>query len=175
MDEASPSIAAAALYTGLLILMGLALQIRVIRLRRALLVGIGDGKDKSLALAIRVHGNFVENAAFGIGGLIMMALIGAPAAAVHGAGMLLLAGRIQEAAGVLPCGQPCPGCDGGGAGAALLRGVMAAVRGGACAATGCSLPHVVWMYDCYPRPDDPLCIVRGWGDRSGHPGVLRAV
>lgn len=109
MDEASPSIAAAALYTGLLILLGLALQIRVIRLRRALLVGIGDGKDKSLALAIRVHGNFVENAAFGIGGLIMMALIGAPAAAVHGAGMLLLAGRIAHALGLGKTAGSSPG------------------------------------------------------------------
>lgn len=109
MDEASPSIAAAALYTGLLILMGIALQIRVIRLRRALLIGIGDGKDKSLGLAIRVHGNFVENAAFGIGGLIMMALIGAPAAAVHGVGALLVAGRVAHAVGLSKTAGSSPG------------------------------------------------------------------
>lgn len=109
MDELSPSVSAAALHTGLLILMGVALQLRVIRLRRSRLIGIGDGKDKELALAIRVHGNFVENAAFGIGGLIMMALIGAPAAAVHGVGVLLLAGRIAHAMGLGKTAGASPG------------------------------------------------------------------
>ena len=84
METVSAHLAAAGLYVGLMILMGIVLQIRVIRLRRSKLIGIGDGQDKELARAIRVHGNFAENVPVGLAGLIMLALIDAQAIVIHG-------------------------------------------------------------------------------------------
>jgi uncharacterized protein len=100
LDPVTPNLAAAALYVGVLILMNIVLQVRVIVMRRSKLIGIGDGQDKEMARRIRVHGNFVENAMFGIGALIMLALIGAQAAVIHGVGVLLLAGRVAHAIGL---------------------------------------------------------------------------
>ena len=45
--------------TGLLVL---ALAYRVVRLRRAYKIGLGDGGNDALHLANRVHGNLLENA-----------------------------------------------------------------------------------------------------------------
>jgi uncharacterized membrane protein YecN with MAPEG domain len=100
MHHVPAHIAAAGLYVGLLILMSLVLQFRVIRLRRSKLIGIGDGQDKELARAIRVHGNFTESVPFGMAGLVMLALIDAQAVLIHGVGLLLLAGRIAHAVGL---------------------------------------------------------------------------
>jgi uncharacterized protein len=100
LDPVTPHLAAAALYVGVLILMNIALQFRVIGMRRTKLIGIGDGQDKDMVRRVRVHGNFVENATFGIGALIMLALIGAQAAVIHGVGLLLLAGRVAHAVGL---------------------------------------------------------------------------
>ncbi len=100
METVSAHLAAAGLYVGLLILMGIVLQIRVIRLRRSKLIGIGDGQDKELARAIRVHGNFAENVPVALAGLIMLALIDAQAIVIHGVGILLLTGRVLHAIGL---------------------------------------------------------------------------
>jgi uncharacterized protein len=100
LDPVTPHLAAAALYVGVLILMNIVLQARVIGMRRTKLIGIGDGQDKDMARRVRVHGNFVENATFGIGALIMLALIGAQAAVIHGVGLLLLTGRVAHAIGL---------------------------------------------------------------------------
>lgn len=109
LTDIPASASAAALYTGLLILMGLYLQGRVIGLRRSRKIGLGDGQDKELMRAIRVHGNFVESAAFGIGALIMLALIAAPAAVIHGVGAMLFAGRIAHAYGLTRTAGSSPG------------------------------------------------------------------
>lgn len=100
MQHVSAHVAAAGLYTGLLVLMSIVLQIRVIRLRRSKLIGIGDGQDKELARAIRVHGNFTESMPFGLAGLIMLALIDAQAVLIHGVGAMLVVGRIAHAVGL---------------------------------------------------------------------------
>lgn len=47
-------------YAALLGLIYVALSFHVIRIRMRLKIGLGDGKDKSLTRAIRVHGNFSE-------------------------------------------------------------------------------------------------------------------
>jgi uncharacterized membrane protein YecN with MAPEG domain len=47
-------------YAALLALIFVALSFRVIRIRQQLKVSLGDGKDKQLKRAIRVHGNFAE-------------------------------------------------------------------------------------------------------------------
>ncbi len=100
MENVPAHIAAAALYTGLLILMAIVLQVRVIRHRRSKKIGIGDGQDRDLTRAIRVHGNYVENVPFVLAGLVMLALIGAPASVIHGVGLLMLLGRIAHAIGL---------------------------------------------------------------------------
>jgi uncharacterized protein len=91
---------AAALYTGIFIIMGIVLQFRVIGQRRGKKIGIGDGQDRDLSRAIRVHGNFAENVPFVLAGLIMLALIGAPAVVIHGVGILAVVGRLAHAAGL---------------------------------------------------------------------------
>ncbi len=47
-------------YASLLALIYVALSFNVIRLRMKLQVALGDGKDKQLRRAIRVHGNYAE-------------------------------------------------------------------------------------------------------------------
>lgn len=100
MENVPAHLSAAALYTGVLILVGIALQARVIKHRRTKLIGIGDGQDKELARAIRVHGNFAENVPFVLAGLVMLALIGAPAVMIHGVGLLAVIGRLAHAYGL---------------------------------------------------------------------------
>jgi uncharacterized protein len=104
---------AAGLYAGMLILMGIYLQFRVIKLRRTKLIGIGDGKDHDLARAIRVHGNFVENVSIGIGGLVLLAVTAAPVLIVHAVGMLMVAGRAAHAVGLTQSAGSSPGRVGG--------------------------------------------------------------
>ena len=47
-------------YASLLALIYVALSFNVIRLRMKLQIALGDGKDKQLRRAIRVHGNYAE-------------------------------------------------------------------------------------------------------------------
>ncbi|MCX7340687.1 MAG: MAPEG family protein [Hyphomicrobiales bacterium] len=100
MEDVPAHVSAAALYTGVLILMGIVLQFRVIGLRRSKKIGIGDGKDPMLARAIRVHANFAENVPFALAGMVMLALIGAPASVIHGVGILTVVGRALHAVGL---------------------------------------------------------------------------
>jgi hypothetical protein len=100
MTMASTPLTAAALYVGLLVLMNIVLQVRVILVRREKAIGIGDGDDRDLAKRIRVHGNFVENAAFGMVALIMLAVTAAPTLLIHGIGLTLVAGRVAHAIGL---------------------------------------------------------------------------
>jgi len=58
--NAAPMPVIAGLYAGLIALFLMFLATRVSRLRHAVRVGVGDGGDKRLARAIRVHGNAVE-------------------------------------------------------------------------------------------------------------------
>ncbi len=105
----SAQLSAAALYSGVLILMGIVLQARVIMQRRTKLVGIGDGQDKELARAIRVHGNFSENAPVAIGALILLALVAAPAALMHLLGIMIVVGRAAHAFGLSRTAGSSPG------------------------------------------------------------------
>lgn len=91
---------AASLYTGLLILLGIALQVRVIRIRRSKLIGVGHGNDRELEKAVRVHGNLVENAGFGIAALILLAATAASIFIIHAVGLLMLVGRVLHAIGL---------------------------------------------------------------------------
>jgi hypothetical protein len=89
-----------ALYAGLLAPLLIFLGVRVIGARRAARVPIGDGGDKALLRAMRVHGNFAEYVPMA---LILMALaesLATPALILHGLGLALVAGRLSHAYGL---------------------------------------------------------------------------
>jgi uncharacterized protein len=90
----------AGVYSAILMLFGIFLQVRIIRQRAPKQIGIGSGQDRVLERDIRVHGNFVENATFGISALILLALTAAPVLILHAAGLLLLVGRFAHAYGL---------------------------------------------------------------------------
>jgi len=68
MNELAVNVAlpVAAIYSALLITGLLPLTLVVVRQRRARQVGIGDGGNRGLARAIRVHANYVENMPFSL-------------------------------------------------------------------------------------------------------------
>ena len=91
---------AAALWSGLLILLLGVLSIRVILARRKYKVAIGDGGVPEVALAARVFGNAAEYIPVGIGALILLYHLEMPVLAIHGLGVTLLAGRTIHAVGL---------------------------------------------------------------------------
>lgn len=108
------------LYAGLLALVLLGLTVRVIQLRGRRKVGIGDGGHEDLALAIRVHANFVE---FVPMVLILMALLeatAAPAWAMHAIGIVLVICRLAHAQGLASSQGTSPGRAVGAGGTMLL-------------------------------------------------------
>ena len=78
----------------------LALVVRVVLLRWQLRAGQGDGGHRVLAKAIRVHGNAIEMLPMAL--LLMFAyeLGGGSATLLHGAGLVLIAGRLAHAQGL---------------------------------------------------------------------------
>jgi uncharacterized protein len=78
----------------------LALVVRVVLLRWTLRTGAGDGGHRELTKAIRVHGNAVEMLPICL--LLMFAyeLGGGSATLLHGAGILLVVGRLAHAQGL---------------------------------------------------------------------------
>lgn len=88
------------LYAGLAALLLLALSWNVVRLRRSLRIGIGDGGNAELARAIRVHANLLEYTPLA---LILLALLeadGLAAVWLHLAGTTLLVCRLLHAFGL---------------------------------------------------------------------------
>jgi len=88
------------IYAALLALLFVGLSIRILRLRRSLKISIGDGGDKKMLRAIRVHSNFAEYVPFGLLLLYLAETQGAPSAAIHGVGLCLLIGRLSHVYGV---------------------------------------------------------------------------
>lgn len=89
-----------ALYAGLLGLAYVPLGWRVARMRFKYRVGIGDGGNKDLARAIRVHGNFGEYVPLALVLLLVVELLGSSAWAVHVLGIWLVVARIAHAQGL---------------------------------------------------------------------------
>lgn len=90
----------AATYVALLILLGFVLAVRVIAVRRAQKIGLGDGDDRQLMKRIRCHGNFSEYAPLLIAILILMPLLGAKDWMIHVAGVASVTGRTLHAIGL---------------------------------------------------------------------------
>ena len=89
-----------ALYAGLLLLLFLVLTARVLARRYAAQVTLGNGGDRLLERAIRVHANCAEYVPIFLATLLAAELCGAPAAALHAAGVAMLAGRIAHGVGM---------------------------------------------------------------------------
>ena len=88
------------LYAGLLGLLLLVLSWRVVRLRRSLRIGLGDGGNVELQRATRVHANFLEYTPIT---LLLLALLESNALApvwLHVAGAALLVCRVLHAWGL---------------------------------------------------------------------------
>ena len=91
---------AVALYTGLNILLILALTWQVIGHRRREKITLGDGGFPPLIRAIRAHANATEVAPIALIGLIAMAMANAPHWAIHIGGVSLTFGRALHAFGL---------------------------------------------------------------------------
>lgn len=87
------------LYAALTALLFLALSARVIIYRRGNRISLGDGDDKNLLKRMRAQANCAEYAPFALLLLVLTELAGAPALAVHLAGIMLIAGRALHAYG----------------------------------------------------------------------------
>lgn len=124
---APQSLAIAATYVAVILLLGVALSLRVVWLRNTLKVGLGDGGDRRLGRAIRVHGNFSEYAPLIIAVLILLPFLGAKEWLVHLVGLSGLVGRVAHAIGVTRTGGPSIGRIGGMALSftALITGAIA--------------------------------------------------
>ncbi|MDY6922693.1 MAG: MAPEG family protein [Pseudomonadota bacterium] len=94
---AMTSVQAAALWSGLMILLLVGLGARVAMARRGHRVVLGDGGSGPVLLASRVFGNAAEYIPAGIGALTLLAMLGMPASVVHGLGAALLLGRLVHA------------------------------------------------------------------------------
>ncbi|MEQ7156319.1 MAPEG family protein [Brevundimonas aurifodinae] len=91
---------AAALWSGLLLLLLVILSMRVALTRRSRRVVLGDGGDPDLALKSRVFGNAAEYIPVGVGAMAILAVLGMPAVGIHMVGVPLLLGRVLHAAGL---------------------------------------------------------------------------
>ena len=88
------------LYAGLLALLYGYLGFRVGPLRSRLGISMFDGGDKQLGLEMRRHGNFAEYVPFTLLLLALIEMNGAPAAAVHALGGVLVLARIAHPIGL---------------------------------------------------------------------------
>ena len=91
---------AAALWTGLHLILLLVLSVLVTRQRRKHHVEIGDGGVPALNQAIRAFGNAAEYVPAALVGLGVLALAGAMPLLIHPIGFMLFAGRVMHAVGL---------------------------------------------------------------------------
>ncbi len=100
MDGTNSALEAAAIWSGLLILLLVVLAFMVVRQRQAHKVQLGHGDVPSLEQASRVFGNAIEYVPAGIAGLTLLALVGGHPSAIHVVGGGLLLGRVLHAFGL---------------------------------------------------------------------------
>jgi uncharacterized membrane protein YecN with MAPEG domain len=86
-----------AFYAGLIGVLLFIAALRVSQLRLRLKVGLGDGGDRVLARAIRVHANLVEWGVPAAVLLLLAELNRAPTVLLHACGIALIVGRLMHA------------------------------------------------------------------------------
>lgn len=87
-------------YTALNFLLLPILLVRVGQMRMQAKVSLGDGENKDLRARIRTHGNYTENAPFVLIGLLLLALLQAPALLLHILGISFILARLLHAHGM---------------------------------------------------------------------------
>jgi hypothetical protein len=102
---ATASAHAAALWTGLHLILLLVLSVLVVRQRRQHRVVLGDGGVPALGQAIRAFGNATEYVPTGLVAIAVLAFAGAPPMVVHAVGLMLFAGRVAHAVGLSRSGE----------------------------------------------------------------------
>ncbi len=98
--ESMTAVQAAGYWSGLLIVLLVVLSVRVVVNRRKHKVLFGDGGNEPMTLASRAFGNAAEYTPLAIGALILMALTGCPAWAVHAVGGAFFIGRVVHPTGL---------------------------------------------------------------------------
>lgn len=109
MLDAMPAAHAAALWTGLHLILLLTLSALVVRLRRKHRVALGHAGNSQLERATRAFGNASEYIPTGLVALGVLAMAGAAPAIVHLVGVVLFAGRVTHAVGLSRSGGASPG------------------------------------------------------------------
>jgi uncharacterized membrane protein YecN with MAPEG domain len=104
-----PALRWVATYLAAFLAMLVVLTVLVVRQRRKAMVAIGDGGNRALSKAIRVHGNFCEQVPFTLGALLLLALLGGQPWLIHLVGSSALAGRIAHAYGLTRSAGPSTG------------------------------------------------------------------
>lgn len=94
----------AASYVAALIVLGVVLALRVIVVRRAEKIGLGDGENRTLTRRIRAHGNFSEYAPLLMIAVLALPLLGAKEWLVHLVGGMGLLGRVLHGIGLTQTG-----------------------------------------------------------------------
>ncbi len=89
-----------AIYGALLALFLVILTVPVIKLRRGLRVGLGDGGQASLLQAVRAHGNAAEFIPLFMVLLAVYEINHAPALALHIFGLVFILSRLAHASGL---------------------------------------------------------------------------
>lgn len=89
-----------ALYASLLAVMCVMLMVVVIRLRRGLKIGLGDGGNRDLQQAIRVHGNAIECVPIFLLLLAILEINHGSVMLLHGFGAAFLFARVLHAWGL---------------------------------------------------------------------------
>ena len=98
-----------ALYAGLLGLLMLILAFRVVAVRRATAIGLGDGGNALLLSRIRIHGNAAEYVPLALLLMLVFEINGGSAAWLHALGIALVVGRLAHAQGLEQSNGVSPG------------------------------------------------------------------
>ncbi len=104
--DPTPALAAAALWSGLLIIVLVLLSIRVTLGRRRLRVSLGDGGNREMEILARSFANAAEYIPMGLAALILLALTGTSTLVIHLIGGALLAGRLIHPIGLAAAKAP---------------------------------------------------------------------
>jgi uncharacterized protein len=89
-----------AVFAALFALMLVALGMRVARMRLRKRVSLGDGGDKELGAAIRIHGNFIEYVPMALALMAFLEWAAVHTWIIYAYGALLLAARTSHAFGL---------------------------------------------------------------------------
>ncbi len=102
-------LAITAVYAALLALLVVMLALVVMKLRNGLAIGMGDGGNRDLARAIRVHGNAIESIPLFLVLLGVYELNHGGVGALHFFGALFFLSRVLHAWGLFSSGGVSPG------------------------------------------------------------------